>query len=148
MSPSIDHIYTTLEQKDTYNNYWEQYIYCFAELIKASDDLGADLMSQLYITNLTEDKGSFNFNPRFMELCIDLITKAQMAKQIKNQKPAKNLFIASSFMFTGLEALWSMKKGGFERKENMMVTLETMFDVAPEFSMLNETRTLDYSDFQ
>ncbi|MGM0216914.1 TetR/AcrR family transcriptional regulator [Enterococcus sp. AZ109] len=144
----VDHLYKTLKKRDFHGNYWEQFVFCFSSLIEASVSLGADLMKQLYIANLTEDKGSFNFNPTFSQLCIDLITKAQENEQIRNQQEPEALFIASSFMFTGVEVLWSIKDGGFERENNVIRALETVFDVAPKYSIQREVHSLNCEDFQ
>lgn len=143
----IAYIHKTLAQKTVENNYWEQYTFCFSELLVASTNLGADLISHLYISNLTSDKGSFNFNDSFSTLCIGLIEKAQKSGQILNPQNAQNLFMSSSFMFTGFEVFWGIKKGSFDRQQAVITALETVFNVAPEFS-LQETKQLDFENFR
>ena len=105
-------------------------------------------MKQLYIANLNEDKGSFNFNHSFSEIGIQLIQQAQQEKQIRNQQGAQDLFIASSFMFTGFEVFWSIKQGRIEREQSVICALETMFDVAPEYAVQNESNSLHFENFQ
>lgn len=144
----IDHLYKTLKTKDFHGNYWEQYVYCFAKLIEASVSLGPDLMKQLYIANLTDDKGSFNFNSLFSQTCIKLIAQAQQNEQIRNQQAPEDLFVASSFMFTGFEVMWSIKAGSFEREQTVLRALEAMFDVVPAYSVQSEPQSLNWRDFE
>ncbi len=118
-------------------NYWEQIIICFDELLQADLELGPDLTSQLFITNLREDKGTFNFNPVLTDMCLILIKKAQDAGQILNQKAPNELYQAAAFLFTGYETMWCIKKGKFDRKQIMRQSLETIFETAPEFCLKN-----------
>lgn len=144
----VDYIDISLEGKDFQQNYWQQIVYCFSELILAGNQLGADLMSQLYITNLTKDHGSFNFNHRLVELCVELIKKGQESGQIKNQQDANDLFISASLMFTGFETLWSIKKRDVHRERNFIIALETLFVVPAKFSVQEKQQHLEYPDFQ
>lgn len=143
----INHIHKKIANMTEKDNYWEQYIFCFSELVTAGINLGADLTSQLYIANLTEDKGSFDFNESFSKLCVSLVEKAQAAGQIRNQQKALDLYTASGFMFTGFEVFWGIKKGGFDRVANVILALEAMFDVAPEFKVKDVPVVLDYGEF-
>lgn len=143
----VAHIHKTLAKKTVEDNYWEQYIFCFSELIFASVNLGADLISHLYIANLTTDKGSFDFNESFSSLSIHLIEKAQESGQILNSQKAQNLFISSSFMFTGFEVFWGIKKGSFDRQHAVVAALETIFDVNPAYS-LQESVLLEFESFR
>lgn len=142
----VDHIYRTIETTAS-DNSWELYVFCFSELIAASVNLGVDLMSQLYITNLEENRGSFDFNERFSSLCVSLIRKAQGTGQIRNQKDADELYLSASFMFTGLELFWSLQKGSFEQGKVFIVALESIFDVAPECSIRESEESLGYQSF-
>lgn len=143
----VAHIHKTLAKKTVEDNYWEQYVFCFSELIFASVNLGADLISHLYIANLTTDKGSFNFNDSFSSLGINLIEKAQETEQIRNQQSAQNLFISSSFMFTGFEVFWGIKKGSFDRQQAVITALETIFNVDSNYSV-SENSVLDFGHFR
>lgn len=144
----IAHIFKKITNMDGKDNYWEQYIFCFSELVTAGINLGADLTSQLYITNLTEDKGSFDFNESFCKLCVELIEQGQAAGQIGNRQKPQDLFIASSFMFTGFEVMWGIKKGRFDRVSNVVLALEAVFDVAPEYRVKDVPVTLEFENFE
>lgn len=143
----VEYIDTSLEDQDAQRNYWQQIVYCFSELIMAGNQLGADLMSQLYITNLTKDHGSFNFNQQLIALCVELIKKGQASGQIENPKEANDLFISASLMFTGFETLWSIKKRDIQRERNFIIALETIFVIPPEYSVQEKQQHLNYSDF-
>lgn len=109
--------------------------------------MGIDLIKQLYITNLTKDKHSFDFNDSFSELCISLIDKAQQAGQIRNQQNAEELFIASSLIFAGIEVFWSIKDGAIDRQRALIRSLEALFDIAPEYSVEKAGKKLLRGEF-
>ncbi|CAJ1225564.1 hypothetical protein LZY01_20650 [Levilactobacillus zymae] len=124
---AVDQI--SLQTKEKSSNYWQQLVSCFVQLIEAGTGLGVDITSQLFIANLTENKGSFDFNQRFSEICIELITKAQKVGQIRNQKSPADLFVAASVMFTGYAVFWAVKNADFDRVKNVVASLEVVFDV-------------------
>lgn len=116
------------------DNYWEQLLVIFEEILDSSDKLGVDIHSQLFIMNLKEDRGTFNFNRTLIDICVAVIGKAQKAGQIRNHAAAPELFQTAGFLFTGYEVMWCIKKGGFDRKQWVRQSLEVLFDVAPELS--------------
>ncbi|WP_367297911.1 TetR/AcrR family transcriptional regulator [Loigolactobacillus coryniformis] len=128
-------------------DYWQQYLTYFTELVQASIKLGPDMISQLFITNLTVDKGSFDFIQKFADICIELITQAQATGQVRTRQRPKNLFITSAFLFTGYEVYWAIKNDDFDQIKNVLSSLEVLFDVAPEFSHYESTTNLLHNKY-
>jgi len=114
------------------DNLWQQLLLVFDELMEAGNQLGVDLNSQLFVMNLKQDRGSFNFSGSLSELCIALIQKAQQTGQVRNQSDAKALFQAAAFMSTGYEVMWCIKSGEFDRKTMLHQSLQALFDVPDE----------------
>lgn len=123
----IQQIYKKINQMNSDNNFWETYVLCFIELIKGSENLGPDLMRELYIYNLTDDKHTFDFNQGFTELCVSLIEQAQKTKQINNLSDPYELYLASAYIFSGTEVFWSVKKGDFNRAKILLNSLNVLF---------------------
>lgn len=114
------------------DNYWEQLLMCFESLIRESSKYGTDFLSQMIISNLKEDYGSFDFRDELTQIAISIIEKGQASGQIRNQSNAKDLYIASAHTFSGYELLWCIKKGKFDWLEETKKALENIYDVLPE----------------
>ena len=123
----VQQIYREIDKRDTSKDFWETYVFCFVELIKGSENLGPDLMRELYIYNLTEDKQTFDFKEKFTDLCVSLIEQAQQSKQINNPSDAYDLYIASAYIFSGTEVFWSVKNGHFDRVKVLLNSLNVLF---------------------
>ena len=113
-------------------NYWQQLLICFETLMEESIKLGYDLSSQMFIMNLKEDRGSFDFRDHLTNIAIAIIKKGQATKQIRNQNNPEILYQASAYAFTGYELMWCIKKGQFDWKKELRIALENIYDVAPE----------------
>lgn len=113
-------------------NYWQQLLICFETLMEESIRLGYDLSSQMFIMNLKEDRGSFDFRDHLTNIAIAIIKKGQATKQIRNQNDPEILYQASAYAFTGYELMWCIKKGQFDWKKELRIALENIYDVAPE----------------
>lgn len=129
-----DHVVDKMSLKisNDSNNYWNQFIGLFTQLIEASVEIGTDLVRQLFITNLKKDQGSFDFNTNFANMCVDLISKAQSSKQIRSQQDPRELFIAASFLFTGYEVFWAIKNDDKTTIQNVIASIEVIFDIQPQ----------------
>ena len=73
-------------------NYWQQLLICFETLMEESIKLGYDLSSQMFIMNLKEDRGSFDFRDDLTNIAIAIIKKGQATKQIRNQNDPEILY--------------------------------------------------------
>ena len=116
-------------------NNWEQLMVCFDTLIDATERIGCDLFGQLYIMNLKENKGTFDFDDDLTKVAVLLIARAQKSGQIRNQSPALRLYRAAAHAFEGYELMWCIKNGGFDRKEMIRSAMEDIFDVEPSLRM-------------
>ena len=116
-------------------NHWEQLMICFETLIKSSEDIGFDLIGQLLIMNIRNDRGSYDFDEDLTNMAVLLIKKAQAEGQIRNQSPAEPLYRASAYAFLGYEATWCIKKGRIDRMKLVRRALENIYDVEPSLRM-------------
>lgn len=114
------------------DNYWEQLMTCFEILVKESVKYGTELQKQLFISNLKEDRGSYDFREDLTRVAITVIEKAQAAGQIRNQSPAERLYRASAYAFLGYEITWCIKGEHFDAFKHIRQAMEQIYDVAPE----------------
>lgn len=125
-------------------NYWEQLVACFETLQKTTDKIGPALLSQMYIVNLKEDKGTFNLQQDMTELATTLIECAQSKGQIRNKSEPLQLYWAISHAFEGYDLLWCIHKGDFNRQEAFRYALEDICDVVPEFKTQRKAEDSPY----
>ena len=114
-------------------NYWEQLVTCFDTLYQESSKLGAGLFSQAMIANLQEDRHTFDMRPYLTEVAVDIIRRAQEAGQVRNLAPAERLYEAASHMFSGYELLWCIRRGATSWREDLLASLEAIFEVPEEW---------------
>lgn len=124
------------------DNYWQQLLIIYDELMEASNELGVDLSSQLLMMNLKQDRGTFDFNQSLATLTIALIAKAQQSGQIRNSSSPAELFESAAFAFLGCEVTWCIKNAAFGRKEIFHQTLEVLFDLQPKLRCKNRFSAL------
>lgn len=130
LTHSISQLLLSILSKD---NYWEQLLMCFESLIKEGNKYGTDFFSQMLISNLKEDYGSYNLRDELTKIAVTIIKKGQEAGQIRNKSKAEDLYVASAYAFLGYEVTWCIKKGTFNWLEETRSALENIYDVAPEF---------------
>lgn len=116
-------------------NHWEQLMLCFEYLIEGSEKYGADVCRQVLISNLKNDKGSYDFREDLTKVAVTIIEHAQAAGQIRNSSSADTLYQASAYTFLGYEVTWCIKNGSFDRKKELRRAMEDLFDVAPDLRM-------------
>ena len=112
-------------------NYWEQFMAIFYQLVDTSEEIGYDLLGQLFIMNIKEDQGTFDLDYNLTETAVVLIEHAQKVGQIRNQSPALSLYYAASHAFEGYDLLWCIKKRKYDRKRVLRKAFEDIFDVEP-----------------
>ncbi|NYB75766.1 TetR/AcrR family transcriptional regulator [Sedimentibacter hydroxybenzoicus DSM 7310] len=114
-------------------NYWEQIWAGFKTLMIRSKGFGQDLYAQLFISNLKENKGTFDVNESLMHTMVILVERAQKSGQIRNQTPAEDLYRDSIYLNIGYGVRWCIEKGSFDLLSEFRAALENMYDIAPEF---------------
>ncbi len=117
------------------DTYWKQLVISYFALVKESDSLGYDMTGKLYIANINENKRSIEFGEQLDKTFIAIIKNAQKAGQIRNPKPADELYRAVGYSYIGLEVFWCIYKDEFDRDNAVMSTLETIFDVDPDYKV-------------
>ena len=114
-------------------NYWEQIWTGFKSILEWSRKFGHDLYSQLFISNLKEDKGTFEISSPLAETMTVLLKKAQKDGQIRNKSNPESLYKSSIYLSMGYGVMWCINKGSFDLLKEFRSALENMYDVAPEF---------------
>lgn len=115
------------------DNYWDQLMLCFESLVTEAYKYGPDFFSQMMISNLKEDYGSFDLREELTNVAVMIIKKGQESGQIRNKSIAEDLYKASAYTFLGMEATWCIKSGKFEWQTELRKALENIYDVSPEF---------------
>ena len=85
------------------------------------------------IANLQEDRHTFDMRPYLTEVAVDIIRHAQEAGQVRNPAPAERLYEAASHMFSGYELLWCIRRGATDWREDLLASLEAIFEVPEEW---------------
>ncbi len=114
------------------DSYWGRIIKGYKTLMDWSLQFGHDMYSQLFITNLKTDRGTFNLSIPLAKTMITLIEKAQDAGQIRNPRPAEDLYTASVHLTYGYGVYWCIKGGNFDLFPQIKKALGDLYDVAPE----------------
>lgn len=111
------------------NNYYEQLLLCFLSLVKQSQDIGFDIIGQMFKINLDNDQGSFDFRDDFSAICIAITKKGQEADQFLNKQNPYDLYKTLSYAFTGFEMMWCIKKGDFDFETEVKNAIQTIYQV-------------------
>ena len=112
------------------DNYWEQLMMLFEMLMDETMRYGTDFMSQMFISNLREDSGSFDMRYELTDIAVTIIKKGQAAGQIGNQSDARELYTASAYAFSGMEILWCIREGAFDWKHELRKAMEALYQVS------------------
>ena len=111
------------------NNYYEQLLLCFLSLVKQSQDIGFDIIGQMFKINLDNDQGSFDFRDDFSAICIAITKKGQEADQFLNKRNPYDLYKTLSYAFIGFEMMWCIKKGDFDFETEVKNAIQTIYQV-------------------
>lgn len=115
-----------LVQMLTSEHYWEQICMGFDTILMRSQDFGPDLYSQLFISNLRDNKGTFDFNDTLTQAMTALFAKAQQSGQIKNPSEPSELYMACAHMCFGYGILWCLNHGENNLLEDFHTALENV----------------------
>ncbi len=126
------HFYDTLTQDISndlvsilsIDSYFEQLMYCFETLINEGLKYGTDFFSQMLITNLASDRGSFDFRDNLTNLALTIIKKGQESGELRSNSSPLELYKTSAYIFFGLQVTWCIKDGNFEWKNEMREALK------------------------
>ena len=102
---------------------------CFLSLVKQSQDIGFDIIGQMFKINLDNDQGSFDFRDDFSAICIAITKKGQEADQFLNKRNPYDLYKTLSYAFTGFEMMWCIKKGDFDFETEVKNAIQTIYQV-------------------
>ncbi len=114
-------------------NYWKQILCAFQIIMSHSQEFGHDLYSQLFISNLKENKGTFQFQEGITKLMTTLFEKAQNANQIQNLNDPKELYLACAHLAFGYGIIWCLEGGKEDLLKNFEHGLIQVLEVNPAF---------------
>jgi len=117
------------------DNHWEQLMVLFDSLVEEAYKYGTGFFSQMMISNLKQDYGSYDLRDELTRIAVMIIKKGQEAGQIRNKSNAEDLYIASAYTFLGQEVTWCIKDGKFDWQTEMRKALENIYDIAPELRL-------------
>lgn len=115
------------------DNHWEQLMVCFDSLVEEAYKYGTGFFSQMMISNLKQDYGSYDLRDELTRIAVMIIKKGQESGQMRNNSNAEDLYIASAYAFLGQEVTWCIKDGKFDWRTEMRKALENIYDVTPEY---------------
>lgn len=93
---------------ETHTDYVQQIIDAFDLIIAHMLQFQQELYCQLYISNLKENKGTFNEIDALKEVVIDLILKAQKANQISNRNDPLVIYNVLEHICYGCGIQWCL----------------------------------------
>lgn len=115
------------------DNYWKSICAGFDMILGWSSEFGYDLYSQLFITNLKENKGTFLFDENLTKVMQSLYSKAQKNGQIRNQSNPEELYLNCANLSFGYGINWCLNGGKSDLLNEFRRALENVCDVAPEY---------------
>lgn len=115
------------------DNYWKQILCAFHIILAHSQDFGQDMYSQLFITNLKENKGTFDLQDGITNLMTTLFEKAQKENQIRNSKNPKELYLACAHLTFGYGVMWCLNNGNNDLLKDFENGLIQVLDVNPVY---------------
>ena len=115
------------------DNYWEQICTGFDAILGWSEEFGPDLYSQLFISDLKNNKGTFDFNAPLAAAMVSLFKKAQEAGQIHNPGNAEALYFACVHLSFGYGVVWCLNNGSSDLLADFRNALETVCQVDEKY---------------
>lgn len=117
------------------DNYWEQFCMGFDTILQHSRRFGADLYSHLFISNLREPKGTFDFDDMLTQAMTSVLSKAQQHGQVRNGNDPGELYMACANMCFGYGILWCLNRGKNDLIRDFRIALENVCDVEEAYRM-------------
>ena len=114
----------------------EQLLYIFSKLIGDTIAFGSDLFSHMIISNLQENRHSFDMRDSLTKMGELIIKKAQEKGEIKNTNSPEILYNALAHIFTGHEVKWCISKGTSNDFEEFFLGLNAVLDVREDLCEL------------
>lgn len=113
---------------------WEQLKICFGTLMDETEAVGTDMMSQMLIINLQQDRHSFDEREFLTKTMVAIIHRGQETGEIANQTPATELYDTAAYLFQGYLLMWAISKGTLPWREMLKESLRSLLCIAPDKS--------------
>lgn len=139
----LDFYDQTIEKlvNDTYrlvdsDSHYQQLLIIFSTIINDTKRYGFDLLSQLFIANLKENRKTFEMQESLTKLCHIIIKKAQEKNEIQNHCDPAILYDALAHLFTGYEVMWCIDKENDGFSEAFYLGMNAILEVDPQYKDL------------
>ncbi len=107
----------------------DQLLYIFSKLISDTKEFGKDLFSQMLISNLQENRHSFDMRDSLTRMGELIIKKAQEKGEINNTNSPCILYKTLAHTFMGYETNWCIDKEKEDDFEVFYQSLNAILDV-------------------
>ncbi len=118
------------------DSYIEQLVVIFSMLIKDTLAFGSELFSHMLISNLEENRHSFDMRDELTKIGILIIKKAQKKGEIKNMNSPELLYSSLAHIFTGYEVIWCMNSGSTDIIDSFFESMNAVLCVCEEYKDL------------
>lgn len=122
--------FTTILSMDSYV---EQLWMISSKLIGFVKANGTDILRQIMIKNLSDDKGTFSFDTNeikeVIKLQISIIEKAKKSGQILSVIPSKDLVAIFQQVFHSTMFIWIVRNGDFDFESHLRYKFEVLYQV-------------------
>lgn len=108
---------------------WEQLLICFGTIADETEGAGQELMRNMLITNLREDRHSLDERPYLKRTMASIIARGQASGEFGNGGSADRLCEAADRMFTGYFCFWCISQGGLDWRREFRRSLAAMLEV-------------------
>ncbi|MDO4312027.1 MAG: TetR/AcrR family transcriptional regulator [Eubacteriales bacterium] len=116
------------------DSYWKQIWLLTDHTLKTITDKGSDFLSLVIKANLSRNCQTFQpLTNDLLNISLPLVQKAQAAGEIRNQSDAETLVEVGWLQILGYCTSWCFQNGEFDLRQAKLSSLETLYDVAPEY---------------
>lgn len=112
---------------------WEQLMVCFGTLVDETERIGPEIMRQMLIINLREDRHSFDERKYLTNVMVAIIKNGQEEGEIGNTMDAEGLYHTATYLFQGYLSMWCIRRGEMDWRDELERGLRALFIVrAPQ----------------
>jgi|GEM_PF-142998 AcrR family transcriptional regulator len=131
----------------TSDNYVDQLWLIVRKFINYMQKTGVEIMRQIIIKNLTQDKGTFLPNSEMWEIFrleVSIVKKGQQAGQFRNHGDPKVLVMVIQQILHANCLMWSVSRGDFDFDAFVRFLIENLLDVDNSYRTTSENILDDF----
>lgn len=107
-----------------------QLLGAYLAIIDECERIGPDLLSRILISNLQENRGSYDTRATITERMVAIIRSGQQTGAIASTRDAHELYLSSAYLFEGLQFMWCLKKGDFDWRRQIELGLTALWQIS------------------